>query len=73
MVKGSGAGRRGKKPHGNPPHYQFDARSLMKDLANKREQDMARQGMREVSANELIGREIDLADDAPVRWKDNDG
>lgn len=43
MVKGSGSGRRGKKPHGNPPHYQFDTRSLMKDLASKREQDMGRE------------------------------
>ena len=43
MAKGSGSGRRGKKPHGNPPHYQFDTRSLMKDLASERKQDMGRE------------------------------
>lgn len=43
MVKGSGSGRRGKKPHGNPPHYQFDTRFLMKALANERKQDMGRE------------------------------
>ena len=43
MAKGSGSGRRGKKPHGNPPNYQFDTRALMKALVNERKQDMGRE------------------------------
>jgi hypothetical protein len=43
MVKGSGSGRRGKKPHGNPPNYQFDTRALMKALVNERKQNMGRE------------------------------